>query len=132
MPVYVEKSGYDDLEKELEDMMKEMDDESITNTLKTGAEEFRDDLLKLPSPRSRINAAGHTHLLDTFATKQEGTGWLVGWGRYYGPIIEHGWSGAGKSHKSKHSAIPHFHPTFARNKEKYYNDMISKIFGGDK
>lgn len=121
----IEYEAYDEFEKMISDYAEKATDQQVTEVLKIGAEEFRDDLLKLSSPRSGINKGSYTHLLDTFAIKQEGTGWLVGWGKYYGPIIENGWGGAGRGHKSSHSAIPHFRPTFRKNKEKYYKDMVS-------
>lgn len=127
MTVKLEEEGFSEMQDMLSDYLDEMDDQGISDTLKVGAEDFKDDLLKLPSPRSRINSAGHSHMLDTFAVKAEDTGWLVGWGKYYGPILEHGWNGAGRNHKSSHSAISHFKPTFNSNKEKYYKDMISKL-----
>lgn len=127
MAVKVEKEGFSELEDMLSDYLKKTNDQEISNVLKTGAEEFKDDLLRLASPRSRINKGSYTHLLDTFAVKQEDVGWLVGWGKYYGPILEHGWSGAGSGKTSHHSAIKHLKPTFNSNKEKYYKDMVNKF-----
>lgn len=121
------QSGFDELDKELSQYLDSLEDSKITDTLKTGAEEFKADLGKLASPRSRINKGGYTHILDTFAIKQEDTGWLVGWGKYYGPILEHGWKNAGSGKTSSHSAIPHFRSCFDQNKEKYYKDMIAKV-----
>lgn len=127
MSVYIDNQGFLDLEEELSGYLDKVSNQGVSDILKIGADEFRDDLLRLPSPRSKINSSGHSHLLDTFATKAEDTGWLVGWGKYYGPIIEHGWNGAGRNHKSSHSAIPHFKPTFNSNREKYYKDMIEQF-----
>lgn len=121
------QSGFDELDKELSQYLDNLEDSKIADTLKTGAEEFKADLGKLASPRSRINKGGYTHILDTFAIKQEDTGWLVGWGKYYGPILEHGWKNAGSGKTSSHSAIPHFRSCFDQNKDKYYKDMIAKV-----
>lgn len=120
------QEGFLDLEEELSDYLKALDDQEISQTLKTGADEFKNDLGKLPKPRSRINTGSHTHILDTFATKQEDTGWLVGWGKYYGPILEHGWKNAGSGKTSSHGSMAHFYSCFKQNREKYYKDMISK------
>lgn len=122
-----ELSGFDEFDDELQKYMDKADDAAVSAVLKVGAEEFRTDLLRLPSPRSSLNIAGHTHLVDTFAIRQEKNDWLVGWGKYYGPIVEHGWHGAGRFHKSSHGAIPHFKPTFAQNRDRYYQDMKKKF-----
>lgn len=119
--------GFDEFDRELSQYLDKLEDSKVTDVLKTGAEEFKADLGKLASPRSRINKGGYTHILDAFAIKQEDTGWLVGWGKYYGPILEHGWKNAGSGKSSSHSAIPHFHSCFDQNKEKYYKDMIAKV-----
>lgn len=55
-----------------------------------GAREFVSDLRKLPKPRSKISKAGYTHIVDTFSMKREKSGIEVGWGKYYGPMLEHG------------------------------------------
>lgn len=121
------QSGFQDLEDELKEYLAGTDDAKITETLKIGAEEFKADLGKLASPRSRINKGGYTHILDTFAVRQEDTGWLVGWGKYYGPILESGWKNAGTGHSSSHAAIPHFRNCFNQNRDRYYKDMIANV-----
>ena len=45
----------------------------------------------------------------------------VGWGKYYGPMLEHG--------TRKMAARAHLKPLFERNKEKYYKKMTESIFG---
>ena len=49
------------------------------------------------------------------------SGIKVGWGKYYGPMLEHG--------TRKMAARAHLKPLFERNKEKYYKKMTESIFG---
>ena len=53
--------------------------------------------------------------------KREKSGIEVGWGKYYGPMLEHG--------TRKMAAREHLKPLFERNKEKYYRKMTESIFG---
>ena len=110
--------------REIEDIFKDYAKkaDNAQNVLQTGADSFVNDLKALPSPRSKISKAGYTHLIETFSSKQEGNDVLVGWGKYYGRMVEKG--------TKKMSARPHFYPLFERNKTKYYNIMISKFHGG--
>ena len=114
--------------KDLEETFKEYMDKADRplEILQAGADAFVKDLKALPSPRSRINKAGYTHMIDTFASRQEGEDVLVGWGKYYGPIIERGY----KTKRRMVPARPHFKPTFEKNKNRYYDMMIQKIHGG--
>ena len=86
--------------------------------LLTGAKEFVSDLLKLPKPKSRIRKAGYTHLIDTFAYREKKKEVEVGWGKYYGPMVEHG--------TTKMNEQPHVYPLWDKNKEKYYKTMLAK------
>lgn len=43
----------------------------------------------------------------------------VGWGKYYGPMLEHG--------TKKMSAKAHLKPLFEQNKERYYKKMIAAL-----
>ena len=45
----------------------------------------------------------------------------VGWGKYYGPMLEHG--------TRKMAVRAHLKPLFEQNKEKYYKKMTECIFG---
>lgn len=119
MELYNEKS-FSDLEDIFKDYMEKAD--NALEILQAGADEFVKDLKHLPSPRSDIAKAGYTHLIDTFASRPDGEDVLVGWGKYYGPMVESG--------TRKMTARPHFHPLFERNKIKYYNLMVNKFHGG--
>lgn len=93
--------------------------EKPTDVFLVGAKEFVKDLLKLPKPISRIRKAGYTHLIDSFAYKVKKYEVEAGWGKYYGPMVEHG--------TNKMNEQPHLYPLWDKNKEKYYKLMITKL-----
>ena len=93
--------------------------ENIMEVLEEGAKEFVNDLLKLPKPISRIRKTGYTHLVDTFSYRNKAKEIEVGWGKYYGPMVENG--------TKKMNAQPHVYPLWEKNKEKYYKTMLIKL-----
>lgn len=107
--------GIADIEEQLKAYAANASGDAVLNVLKAGADAFVDDLLKLPKPRSNINIEGYTHLLDSFADRasKQDSGVLVGWGKYYGPIVE--------------KKQPHLHPLWDTNKDKYYEIMQRKL-----
>lgn len=113
--------GFEELLEELQSYIHKVD--TPEKILAIGAEEFVKDLSKLSKPKSNFTSKSYTHLVNTFSyqksnyKKQEIE---VGWGKYYGPFVEKGTRLMNKQ--------PHLQPTFEKNKEKYYNLMISKIF----
>lgn len=108
--------GFQDLADIIEGYIKNI--ENPVDILLTGAKEFVSDLLKLPKPKSRIRKAGYTHLIDTFAYKEKKKEVEVGWGKYYGSMVEHG--------TTKMDEQPHVYPLWDKNKEKYYKTMLTK------
>ena len=91
--------------------------------LEPAAEAFVKDLLALPRPRSNINTAGRTHMVDAFAYAKEGSGIIIGWGVPYGPYVEHG------QHPHKRmKAQPHFKRTWKANERKYVQAIQEKLF----
>lgn len=114
-------SGLEDFEKMLQQYARQADPQNVLDAEKAGAKEFVSDLLKLPKPRSEVRKAGYTHLVNTFAMERANGEVKVGWGKYYGPMVEHG--------TKKMAAKAHLKPLFERNKEKYYRKMTEKIFG---
>lgn len=108
-----------ELQKELENIIKNVG--NSTEILEVGAKEFVKDLLKLPKPKSKIKSSKYTHLVDSFSYKKstKHIGELeIGWGKYYGPMVEHG--------TIINSPQPHLKPTFNKNQKKYYDLMIKK------
>ena len=83
------------------------------------AKEFVSDLLKLPKPISKIRKSGYTHLIKCFAYKKKNKEVEAGWGKYYGPMLEHG--------TVKMNAQEHLYPVWDRNREKYYKKMLTKL-----
>lgn len=114
-------SGLEDFEKMLQQYARQADPQNVLDAEEAGAKEFVSDLLKLPKPRSEVRKAGYTHLVNTFAMERANGEIKVGWGKYYGPMVEHG--------TKKMAAKAHLKPLFERNKEKYYRKMTEKIFG---
>lgn len=112
-------AGFEELEDILSGYLKSAD--NAIKILEVGAAELVNNVRRLPSPRSRINAGGYTHLLDTISYKKVGDEIEVGWGKYYGPMVEKG--------TVKMRARSHLAPTYQMNKEKYYKKMIEKIGG---
>ena len=109
--------GFQDLADVLEGYMKNV--ENPTDVLLVGAKEFVSDLLKLTKPISKIRKAGYTHLINTFAYRENRDEVEVGWGKYYGSMVEHG--------TTKMNEQPHVYPLWNKNKEKYYKSMLTKL-----
>ena len=112
--------GYSGFEAMSEILEKYIDGaDNAVDVLETGAKEFVGDLLKLPKPISKIRKSGYTHLIKCFAYKKKNKEVEAGWGKYYGPILEHG--------TEKMNAQEHLFPVWDRNKEKYYKKMLTKL-----
>lgn len=110
-------SGFEALSEILEKYANKAD--NFIDVLEVGAKEFVNDLLKLPKPMSKIRKAGYTHLIRSFAYKKRKDEVEVGWGKYYGPMVEHG--------TKKMDENPHVYPLWDKNKEKYYKTMLTKL-----
>ena len=87
--------------------------------IEEGVKEFVGDLLKLPKPMSEIKKAGYTHLVRSFTYRKKKSEIEVGWGKYYGPMIENG--------TKNMNAQPHVYPLWDKQKEKYYKTMLTKL-----
>lgn len=112
--------GYSGFEAMSEILEKYIDGaDNAVDVLETGAKEFVGDLLKLPKPISKIRKSGYTHLIKCFEYKKKNKEVEAGWGKYYGPILEHG--------SVKMNAQEHLFPVWDRNKEKYYKKMLTKL-----
>ena len=112
--------GYSGFETMFEILEKYMDGaDNAVDILEVGAKEFVSDLLKLPKPISKIRKSGYTHLIKCFAYKKKNKEVEAGWGKYYGPMLEHG--------TVKMNAQEHLYPVWDRNKEKYYKKMLTKM-----
>lgn len=124
--------GYLDLEKELSDLIGKA--ENVDEVLDEGANAFTQDLLRLAKPRSQIRRAGHTHMVDSFAYKKSKysvDSYIIGWGKYYGRMVEEGHMTRGKRKGSGGTKFvapqPHLRPTWDKNQDKYINLMIKKL-----
>ena len=113
--------GFEDFEEMLKQYSENVSSDKALDAVEEGAKEFVNDLLGLPKPRSQITKAGYTHIVSTFALERTDSGIKVGWGKYYGPMLECG--------TRKMTARAHLKTLFERNKEKYYKKMTESIFG---
>lgn len=113
--------GFDAFSDLLEAYEKKTEEKNVTKVLEIGAKELTELVRALPRPRSRMSAPGYTHLIDTVTYETEGNEVVVGWGKYYGPMVENG--------TVQMNGTPHMRPTFERNKEKIYKKMQNAIFG---
>lgn len=111
--------GLDAVEGILNELIKRTEEQSVLDGIEEGVKEFVKDLLKLPRPKSQISKSGYTHLVDSFAYKRNGKNIEVGWGKYYGPMVENG--------TINMRANKHLKPLYDTNKEKYKRIMINKI-----
>mgnify|MGYP002706517049 CR=1 FL=1 len=112
------ESGFDEFSKMLEAM--DFENEQVLDAMEKGAGEFVSDIRKLPRPRSKMSAPGYAHLLDTITYQRSKKEIEVGWGKYYGPMVEYG--------TTRMNSTPHIKPTFEKNKEKYYKIITQNIF----
>ena len=99
-----EDSGMEEFQDMLGSYLSKVDEKSALDAIEEGAKEFVNDLLRLPKPRRKVTAPGYTHLVDSFSYKRDKTGIDVRWGKYYGPMLEHG--------TKKMSAKAHLKPLF--------------------
>lgn len=109
--------GFQDLAEIIEYYAKGA--ENAIDGIEAGAKEFVNDLLKLPKPMSKIRKAGYTHLVRSFAYRKRKDEIEAGWGKYYGPMVEHG--------TVNMDANPHVYPLWDKKKEKYYKTMLTKL-----
>lgn len=114
-----EFEGFEELEKMLSDISKNVSEDKVLNVLEEGANEFAEIMRNLPKPRSQINKSGYTHMLDSITTEVTKKQVAVGWGKYYGRMVEDG------THRM--SAQPHMNPAWEHSKENIYKHMIKKI-----
>lgn len=113
-------SGMDDFERMLKEYAEKVTESKALDAIEAGVDLFVADLLRLPKPRRVLDKAGYTHIIDTFAKERTSSMVKVGWGKYYGPMLEHG--------TTKMRKQAHLKPLFLQNKEKYYKKMIDQIF----
>ncbi len=117
----VHTDGFDAFSEILKQFSENTDTEHVLKVLEIGAKDLANDIRALPKPRSQMTAPGYTHLLDTVTHKIQDGEVIVGWGKYYGPMVENG--------TVKMNATSHLRPTFERNKENYYKKMQKALFG---
>lgn len=115
----IDADGMDEFSALLKEYERLTNEIAVTEVLQQGADDFVRDLQALPQPKSNIMKAGYTHLIDSFADRKRGQEIEVGWGKYYGPMVERG--------TKRMMARPHMVPLFNANKDKYYKKMIQLL-----
>ena len=120
----VDDSGLDDFSDLIAQYSEKLSQDKVLDILESGAEELAADGRKLPSPLSKIRAPGYTHLVKTISTKvnRSRREIEVGWGKYYGPIVENGAPG-----RQKYRRNAHLITLYTRNQKKYYELMKKKF-----
>ncbi len=121
MSVHGDFDGFDEFAKELERYAKNVEEEKVLSVMEEAADMLVEDVRKLPKPRSAVATAGYTHLLDTIQHERKNKEIEVGWGKYYGPMVEH-------KTKFMRKEQPHLEPTFEKNSKRYYEYMTKKLF----
>lgn len=121
---------FDELMSDLQAYAAATEPARVQEVLETGAQALVKQLDKLAYPISHIRKAGYTHLVDTFTYGFVSNGKYkgevqVGWGKYYGPMVEHG-TRLGGNGAAGQKAQPHIEPTWRRNKEKIYQLMLKE------
>lgn len=110
------QDNFGDFLDDLDNLEKLGDDETLSELVKTQADALVKDIRSLPKPKSSRN--GITHLLDGVTyTEGKAPNWVIGWGHYYGPMVE-----GGTKRQKGHGATPaqpHMMATYERNRDKY-------------
>lgn len=110
--------GFAELSEDIEKCITKV--EKPEDIIEVGVKEFVKDLKKLTKPMSKIRKSGYTHLINTFTYRRRKKEFEVGWGKYYGPMVENG--------TKNMASRSHLRPCFERNKEKYYSLMFKELF----
>ena len=130
-------NGFMKLNEELSDLMKWADEDRIKDAQNAGASFLVNKVRKLSKPRRTGNLLNR--VTSEYDSSKKSTG--VGWGDYYGRIVENGHKAGKRKSRSKKKKIkdtrnyvpaqPHLFTTYKNNKEKIYEIMINKLRKGD-
>lgn len=113
-------AGMNEFQKMIQEYEEKFEQSKVEAAMMEGAEQLVRDVRALPKPRSQIQKAGYTHLLDTVSARKGKNGEIeVGWGKYYGPMVEAG--------TRKMNAQPHLRGQFKKDSNKYYNLILQKL-----
>lgn len=115
-----ELEGFNELQELLGMYEHNIDD--VVGALEAGAKAFVADAKVLPKPRSQVTKAGYTHLVNSISYRKLSDEVEITWGKYYGPMVENRTRKMRRSH-------PHMKPLWEKNKKKYQDIEIRKLFG---
>jgi HK97 gp10 family phage protein len=110
--------GFEGIGKQLSDLISKIDNKE--DAIESVANDFASDIRRMPRPRSKCRSRGYTHLIDTVSYRKKGDVFQVGWGKYYGHMVESG--------TFRMNGSPHMRPTWQQNREKYI-DSLKRKFG---
>lgn len=114
-------AGMNEFQKIIQEYQEKFEQRRIEAAMMDGAEQLARDVRALPKPRSQIRKSGYAHLLDTVSARKGKNGEVeVGWGKYYGPMVEAG--------TLKMNAQPHLRGLFKKDSNKYYNLILQRLF----
>lgn len=119
--MHLHTDGFDELEKILKHYQKSADKKHVLEAIASGAAQLAADVRRLPRPRSRVRAVGYEHLLDTVTYEKKENEVKVGWGKYYGRMVENG--------TKRSRANPHLKPQYQSQEKKYVGIIRKKLFG---
>lgn len=129
--------GFMELDKELSELVKLADESRIKDAQEAGASFLVDKVRKLSKPRRKGKLLDSVDYEYDSANKSTD----VGWGVYYGRIVENGHRAGKRVSRSKKKKVkdtrsyipaqPHLFSAYKNNKEKIYEIMIKELRKGD-
>jgi len=120
--------GFQRLAHLLEGYSQNANPAQVLQAQKSGAEYFCEVMRRKASPRGR----SREHMLDSIAYEQDtrSVETLVGWGKFYGRMVEAGHRAGGWSKNSGDiAAHPHLKPEFDKQKEQIISRMVAVLKG---
>lgn len=112
----------------LEGYSKNANAANILQAQKSGAEYFCEVMRRKTSPRGR----SREHMLDSITYEQDtqNAETIVGWGKFYGRMVESGHRAGGWAKASKTvAASPHLKPEFNQQKDQIISRMVAVLKG---
>jgi hypothetical protein len=120
--------GFQRLANLLEEYSQNANPANILQAQKAGAEYFCEVMRRKASPRGR----SREHMLDSVAYDQDArnTETVVGWGKFYGRMVESGHRAGGWAKASESiAAHPHMKPEFNKQKDQIMSRMVAVLKG---
>ena len=113
-------AGMNEFQKIIQEYQEKFEQSRIEAAMMDGAEQLARDVRALPKPRSQIRSLDTPSTGHRFGQKRKNGEVEVGWGKYYGPMVEAG--------TLKMNAQPHLRGLFKKDSNKYYNLILQRLF----